>query len=106
IPSTAAKRKQKMQWKLCKAVGNGGRTRKWGLPVVFRHIFAYAADVSEDRTNLALLVSASLIAAVRTARMDIKPTPAVTSAVSDSVRLAKMVLEKLRRDAATPSRSL
>jgi hypothetical protein len=58
--------------------------------------------VPEDKTKTALLVSASLIAAVRTARMEIKQTPAVTSAVADSVRLARMVLEKIQRDGANP----
>jgi hypothetical protein len=62
-----------------------------------RLIFAYDYLMPEDRTRLALLISASLIAAVRTAREEIKATPKITSAVSDSVRLAKMVLERLSR---------
>jgi hypothetical protein len=52
----------------------------------------------EDRTKLALLISASLIAAVRTAREEIKPSPKIISAVADSVRLARMVLEKVQRE--------
>jgi hypothetical protein len=52
----------------------------------------------EDRTKLALLISASLIAAVRTAREEIKPSPRLISAVADSVRLAQMVLERVNKE--------
>ena len=64
----------------------------------FRRIFAYAACMGDERSKNALLIAASLIAAVRLAREEIKPTPRVLSAVSDSVRLAQMVLARIERD--------
>ena len=56
--------------------------------------------VPEDpRQKNALLIAASLIAAVRTAREEeIKATPRVICKVDDSVRLAKMVLKRIERD--------
>ncbi len=54
--------------------------------------------MGDDRSKNALLIAASLIAAVRLARDEIKPTPRVLSAVSDSIRLAQMVLAKIERD--------
>jgi hypothetical protein len=56
-------------------------------------------NVAEDKTRLALLLSASLIAAVRTARDEIKRSPKVLCAISDSITLARMILERLDRDA-------
>lgn len=64
----------------------------------FRHIFAYAAGMGDERSKNALLIAASLIAAVRLAREEIKPTPRVLAAVSDSIRLAKMVLASIERN--------
>jgi hypothetical protein len=55
--------------------------------------------MGEDRSKNALLIAASLIAAVRLAREEIKPTPRVLSAVSDSIRLAQMVLARIEHDA-------
>jgi hypothetical protein len=54
----------------------------------------------DDRRKHALLIAASLIAAVRTAREeDIKPTsPRIICRVDDSVRLAQMVLNRIERD--------
>jgi len=48
----------------------------------------------------ALLIAASLIAAVRTAREDkILPTsPRVLNRVKDSIRLARLVLEQVERE--------
>jgi hypothetical protein len=53
--------------------------------------------VDEGKSKLALLISASLIVAVRTARDEIKNSPKVLGAVADSIRLARMVLEKIER---------
>lgn len=66
----------------------------------FRLIFAYADSVPEDRSKNALLIAASLIAAVRLAREEIKPTPRVLCAISDSIRLAQMVLSRIESDRA------
>ncbi len=61
-------------------------------------MFAYDPGMGDDRSKNALLIAASLIAAVRLAREEIKPTPRVLAAVSDSIRLAQMVLAKIERD--------
>jgi hypothetical protein len=66
--------------------------------VVLRLLFAYILRV-ESRSKLALLIAASLIAAVRTVRDEIRPSPKVVAAVSDSIRSAKMLLEALNREA-------
>jgi hypothetical protein len=50
----------------------------------------------EGRPNAGLLVAASLIAAVRLNREDIKPSPTVHSKIADSIRLAEMIQAKLR----------
>ena len=54
--------------------------------------------VDPSKTKLALLISASLIAAVRTARDEIRPSPKLTAAIADSIRLAKMLLDALNRE--------
>lgn len=47
-------------------------------------------------TNSALLIAASLIAAVRLNREEIKSSPAVHSKIADSIRLAEMIQARLR----------
>jgi hypothetical protein len=51
-----------------------------------------------DRFASTLLISASIIAAVRLAREDIsRPSPRLTSAVADSVSLARMIFDRVMR---------
>jgi hypothetical protein len=50
----------------------------------------------ETRPNAVLLIAASLIAAVRLNREDIKPSPIVHSKIADSIRLAEMIQARLR----------
>jgi hypothetical protein len=51
-----------------------------------------------DRFASTLVISASIIAAVRLARDDIsRPSPRMTSVIGDSVGLARTVLEKVAR---------
>jgi hypothetical protein len=54
----------------------------------------------DERNKNALLIAASLIAAVRTAREEkILPTiPSLVFKVADSIRLARMVLSQIERD--------
>ena len=68
--------------------------------MTLRHVFAYAFSVPDDsRQKNALLIAASLIAAVRTAREEeIKPNPRVICKVADSVKLAKMVLRRIEQE--------
>ena|SRR6267154_2453081 len=49
------------------------------------------------RINNAILIAASLIAAVRLNREEIKPSPAVVSKIADSIRLAEMIEARLRQ---------
>jgi hypothetical protein len=52
----------------------------------------------QDRFTSTLVIAASIIAAVRLARDDIgRPSPRLTSAVAESVGLARMILEKVVR---------
>ena len=46
--------------------------------------------------NAGLLIAASLIAAVRLSREEIKSSPVVHSKIADSIRLAEMIRAKLR----------
>jgi hypothetical protein len=51
-----------------------------------------------DRFASTLVISASIIAAVRLAREDIsRPSPRLTSAVADSISLARMILDRVVR---------
>jgi len=50
----------------------------------------------EKKPNAGLLVAASLIAAVRLNREEIKSSPAVHSKIADSIRLAEMIQARLR----------
>jgi hypothetical protein len=51
-----------------------------------------------DRFASTLVISASIIAAVRLAREDIsRPSPRLTSAVADSISLARMILDRVIR---------
>jgi hypothetical protein len=53
--------------------------------------------VNEERkTNAGLLIAASLIAAVRLNREEIKSSPIVHSKIADSIRLAEMIQARLR----------
>jgi len=45
----------------------------------------------EKKPNAALLIAASLIAAVRLNREEIKSSPIVYSKIADSIRLAEMI---------------
>lgn len=51
--------------------------------------------VSDGKEKTAILVAASLIAAVKLAREEIKPTPKVHSAIADSIRLAEMIWKRI-----------
>jgi hypothetical protein len=50
----------------------------------------------EKKSNGALLVAASLIAAVRLNRDEIRSSPTVHSKIADSIRLAEMIQARLR----------
>lgn len=49
-----------------------------------------------ERFTSTLVIAAAIIAAVRTARVDIDtPSPRLLSTVADSVRLARMILKRV-----------
>ena len=51
-----------------------------------------------DRFASTLVISASIIAAVRLAREDVsRPSPRLSAAVADSVSLARMILDRVVR---------
>jgi hypothetical protein len=50
----------------------------------------------EKKPDAVLLIAASLIAAVRLNREEIKPSPAVQAKIADSIRLAQMIQARLR----------
>ncbi len=51
----------------------------------------------EKKPNAAILIAASLIAAVRLNREEIKSSPVVHSKIADSIRLAEMIQARLQR---------
>ena len=50
----------------------------------------------EQKPGAILFIAASLIAAVRLNREEIKPSPVVHTKIADSIRLAEMILARLR----------
>jgi hypothetical protein len=55
-----------------------------------------ASDITaEDRQRGALLIAASLIAAIRLRGEPITASPKVMSTISDSLKLARMVLQRI-----------
>ena len=55
-----------------------------------------ATNKEEGKPNAVLLIAASLIAAVRLNREEIKSSPIVQSKIADSIRLAEMIQARLR----------
>jgi len=50
-----------------------------------------------DQFASTLVIAAAIIAAVKLAREDIKPSPRVLSVIADSVALARMILDRIVR---------
>jgi hypothetical protein len=83
----------------CVSVGLSGETaRQPGRKLTLRLTFAYAFGVENPKEETAILVAAAIICAVRTAKEDdIKPnSPRIISRASDSIRLARMLWERIR----------
>ena len=53
-----------------------------------------------DRQAGALVIAACLVAAIRLRGEPIKPSPKLTATISDSVQLAKMVMQEFQRGTA------
>jgi hypothetical protein len=54
-------------------------------------------DVDTQRETGALLIAASIIAAIRLRGEPIRPSPKLAATLAESVALAKMVLRELQR---------
>ena len=50
-----------------------------------------------QKQNGALLIAASIVAAIRLRGEPIKPSPKLTATIADSVQLAKLVMRELQR---------
>jgi hypothetical protein len=53
--------------------------------------------VDKQRETGALLIAASLVAAIRLRGQDIRPSPKLTATIKDSLQLAQLVLAELQR---------
>jgi hypothetical protein len=53
--------------------------------------------VADDRSKTAILVGASLIAAVRLAREEIKSSPKVQATIGDAIQLAEMIWHRIEK---------
>lgn len=51
----------------------------------------------ESKTDGAVLVAASVVAAIRLRGQEVKPSPKLTATIKDSVELARLVLAELQR---------
>jgi hypothetical protein len=68
-----------------------------GSPGPSSHCYGRGKTTKEEqRPNAVLFIAASLIAAVRLNREEIKPSPIVHSKIADSIRLAEMIQARLR----------
>jgi hypothetical protein len=67
--------------------------------VDFRFMFAYAFSsiMDKQRESGALLIAASIVAAIRLRGEPIVRSPKVIATISDSVQLARLVLQELER---------
>ena len=72
-----------------------GFLNKYREHLPFRFLFAYDLRVDKQRENGALLIAASIIAAIRLRGEPVKPSPKLACVVSDSVELARMVLARI-----------
>ncbi|MBZ5525358.1 MAG: hypothetical protein LAP21_24285 [Acidobacteriia bacterium] len=53
--------------------------------------------MDKQRENGALLIAASIVAAIRLRGQEINPSPKLTATIKDSVQLARLVLPELER---------
>jgi hypothetical protein len=53
--------------------------------------------VDKQRENAAVLIAASIVAAIRLRGEPVKPSPKLTATIKDSVDLARMVLAEVER---------
>ena len=80
----------------------GGRKLKTALPdsrqIEIRLPFAYRVPVADQKEKTAILVAASLIAAIRLRGEPITNSPKVSNAIADSIQLARMIWARIVPD--------
>src|SRR5437870_482513 len=69
---------------------------KTRLSPCIRHVMI--SFMSNEKNKTAILVAASIIAAVRLAREPIQNTPKVQAAIGDSIQLATMLWSRISRN--------
>jgi hypothetical protein len=73
------------------------------VALVFRFLFAYHINMPDDEKQRgALLIAASLIAAIRLRGEPIKPSPKLSATIYDSVQLAVLVWRELQSRKVSP----
>jgi len=76
---------------------SGVRARQVPVGLYFRLLFAYNISMPEDEKQRgALLIAASLIAAIRLRGEPIQPSPKLKATIYDSVQLAVMVWTEMQ----------
>lgn len=53
--------------------------------------------MEKQRENGALLIAASIVAAIRLGGQEVRPSPKLTATIKDSIELARLVLKNLER---------
>jgi hypothetical protein len=75
-----------------------GLCRGGGTGLDIRFLFAYLPDMADDERRKetgALLIAASIIAAIRLRGEPVKPSPKLSATIYDSVELATLVLRQI-----------
>jgi len=54
--------------------------------------------MDDHKQNVAILIAASIIAAVRLNKEEIKNTPRVQARIADSIQLARMIWQRIAQD--------
>jgi hypothetical protein len=78
--------------------GSSDRARKedmWAERLTFRQLFAYHLCMDQAKENGAVLIAASIVAAIRLRGQEIKPSPKLNAVVYDSILLARTILAHL-----------
>ena len=82
---------------------SGVRARQVAVALDIRFLFAYDINMPDDEKQRgALLIAASLIAAIRLRGEPIQPSPKLKATISDSVQLAVLVWRELQSRGSLP----
>ena len=82
---------------------SGVRARQVAVALDIRFLFAYDINMPDDEKQRgALLIAASLIAAIRLRGEPIQPSPKLKATIYDSVQLAVLVWRELQSRGSLP----